>query len=61
MVILIKRFKGSVHADKFNRLYRAKTTCVIRSTPSGERYFLPDEVEVSKSTVLELIKEKRFL
>ncbi len=59
MEILVTCFKGATYPDKYGRLYRAKTTCLIRKTPKGERYFLTDGLEVSKHTCLELISNKK--
>lgn len=33
MVIVIKFFKGATYVDRFNNMYRAKTTFVMRKTP----------------------------
>lgn len=56
MVIRITYFKGAKHVDKFGRMYVAKTTCIIKSTPHAERYFLTNGMEVSKSTCFEKVK-----
>lgn len=56
MVITIKCFKGSIHVDKFNKRYIAKTTFIIKQTPFRESYYLTNGMLVSKSTCLEKIK-----
>lgn len=56
MVILIKCFKESIYVDKYNRRYRAKTTCLIKSTPQKERFFLTNGKEVGRNVCLERIK-----
>lgn len=56
MTIVIKVFKGAVHVDKFNRMYKAKTTCIIKQTPFGEKYLLTNGMLVSKKTCLEPIR-----
>lgn len=40
MVIVIKFFKGATYVDRFNNMYRAKTTFVMRKTPFRESYYL---------------------
>ena len=59
MVIIIKCFKGATHVDKFNKRYKARTTFIIKQTPFTERFFLPNGMQVDKSTCLEKINEKR--
>lgn len=59
MTIIIKCFKGATHVDKFNKRYRARTTFIIKQTPFNERFFLPNGMQVDKSTCLEKISEKR--
>lgn len=59
MVIVTKCFKGATHVDKFNRRYKARTTFIIKQTPFSERFFLPNGMQVDKSTCLEKINEKR--
>ncbi len=39
MVIVIKCFKGATYVDRFNNMYRAKTTFAIRQTPFRESYY----------------------
>ena len=39
MVIVTKCFKGATYVDRFNNMYRAKTTFVIRQTPFRESYY----------------------
>lgn len=56
MTIVIKFFKGAIHVDKFGRRYRARTTFIIKQTPFNERFFLPNGMQVDKSTCLEKIK-----
>ena len=56
MTIVIKFFKGAIHVDKFGRRYRAQTTFIIKQTPFNERFFLPNGMQVDKSTCLEKIK-----
>lgn len=56
MTIIIKCFKGATHVDKFNKRYRARTTFIIKQTSFNERYFLPNGMQVDKSTCLEKIK-----
>lgn len=59
MVIVTKCFKGATHVDKFNKRYKARTTFIIKQTPFSERFFLPNGMQVNKSTCLEKINEKR--
>lgn len=59
MKIIIKCFKGATNVDKFNRRYKARTTFIIKQTPFSERFFLPNGMQVDKSTCLEKINEKR--
>lgn len=59
MTIVIKCFKGSIYVDKFGRRYKARTTFIIKQTSFAERYFLPNGMQVDKSTCLEKINEKR--
>lgn len=59
MVIVTKCFKGDTYVDKFNRRYKARTTFIIKQTPFSERFFLPNGMQVDKSTCLEKINEKR--
>lgn len=59
MVIVTKCFKGATHVDKFNKRYKARTTFIIKQTPFSERFFLPNGMQVDKSTCLEKINEKR--
>lgn len=56
MVIRIKCFKGAKHVDKFGQMYIAKTTCVIKSTPFSDRYFLTNGLEVSMGTCFKKVK-----
>lgn len=49
MVIVIKCFKGATYVDRFNNMYRAKTTFVIRQTPFRESYYLTNGKLTSKS------------
>ena len=56
MTIVIKFFKGAIHVDKFGRRYKARTTFIIKQTPFTERFFLPNGMQVDKSTCLEKIK-----
>lgn len=57
MTIIIKCFKEAIHVDKFGRRYRARTTFIIKQTPFNERFFLPNGMQVDKSTCLEKIKK----
>lgn len=59
MTIIIKCFKGATHVDKCNKRYKARTTFIIKQTPFSERFFLPNGMQVDKSTCLEKINEKR--
>ena len=56
MTIVIKCFKGATYVDRFNNMYRAKTTFVIKQEPFVERYYLINGMQVSKSTCLERMK-----
>lgn len=56
MTIVIKVFKGAIHADRNNNRFRAKTTFLIRQTPKIESYLLASGMSVSKKTCLEPIK-----
>lgn len=56
MVIVIKFFKGATYVDRFNNMYRAKTTFVMRKTPFRESYYLTNGKLTSKNTCLECIK-----
>ena len=56
MTIVIKCFKGAIYVDKFGRRYRARTTFIIKQTSFNERFFLPNGMQVDKSTCLEKIK-----
>lgn len=56
MVIVIKCFKGATYVDRFNNMYIAKTTFVIRQTPFRESYYLTNGKQTNKSTCLERIK-----
>lgn len=56
MTIVIKVFKGAIHADRHNNRFRAKTTFLIRQTPHGESYLLTNGMLVSKKTCLEPLK-----
>lgn len=58
MTIIIKFFKGAIYVDKFGRRYRARTTFIIKQTLFTERFFLPNGMQVGKSTCLEKINEK---
>lgn len=58
MVVIIKVFKGATHVDKFGRMFKAKTTCVIKQTPQRESYMLTNGMVVSKQTCLEPIRKK---
>lgn len=58
MTIIIKCFKGAIHVDKFGQRYRARTTFIIKQTPFTERFFLPNGMQVDKSTCLEKISKK---
>lgn len=59
MTIIIKCFKGAIHVDKFGQRYRTRTTFIIKQTSFTKRFFLPNGMQVDKSTCLEKIKEKR--
>ena len=59
MLIVTKCFKGATHVDKFNKRYKARTTFIIKQTPFSELFFLPNGMQVDKSTCLEKINEKR--
>lgn len=59
MMIIIKCFKGAIHVDKFGQIYMARTTFIIKQTSFIERFFLPNGMQVDKSTCLEKINEKR--
>lgn len=59
MTIIIKCFKGAIYVDKFGRRYRARTTFIIKQTSFTEMFFLPNGMQVDKSTCLEKINEKR--
>ena len=56
MIIVIRCFKGDTYVDRFNNMYRAKTTFVIRQTPFRESYYLTNGKLTSKSACLERIK-----
>ena len=56
MTIVIKVFKGAIHADRNNNRFRANTTFLIRQTPNRESYLLKNGMSVSKKTCLEPIK-----
>lgn len=56
MTIVIKVFKGAIHADRNNNRFRAKTTFLIRQTPKRASYLLTNGMSVSKKTCLEPIK-----
>lgn len=63
MVIVIKCFKGATYVDRFNNMYRAKTTFVMRKTtfvmrktPFRESHYLTNGKLTSKNTCLERIK-----
>ena len=56
MTIVIKVLKGSIHAERNNNRFRAKTTLLIRQTPKRESYLLTNGMYVSKKTCLEPIK-----
>ena len=56
MTIIIKFFKGAIYVDKFGRRYRAPF--IIKQTSFTERFFLPNGMQVDKSTCLEKINEK---
>lgn len=55
MTIVIKVFKGAIHADRNNNRFRAKTTFLIKRTPHRESYLLTNGMLVSKKTCLEPI------
>lgn len=59
MKIIIKLFKGAIYVDKFGQRYRARTTFIIKQTTFTERFFMPNGMQVDKSTCLENIKENR--
>lgn len=59
MTIIMKFFKGAIYVDKSGRRYRARTTFIIRQTSFTESFFLPNGMQVDKSTCLEKINEKR--
>lgn len=56
MTIVIKVFKGAIHADRNNNRFRAKTTFLIRQTPKRASNLLTNGMPVSKKTCLEPIK-----
>ena len=56
MVILIKFFKGAQYVDEQGYRYTAKTTCIIKKTPFGRRFFLTNGMEVSRNTCFEKIR-----
>lgn len=56
MTITIKVFKGATHVDKSGRMYKARTTFIIKQTPQKESFFLTNGMMVSKATCLEPIK-----
>ena len=47
---------GAIYVDKFGRRYRARTTFIIKQASFTERFFLPNGMQVDKSTCLEKIK-----
>lgn len=59
MKIVIKCFKGATHVDKFGNLYRAKTTCVIKSTPTGDKVYLTNGMETAMHVCFEKIRSKK--
>ena len=56
MVIVIKCFKGATYVDRFNNMYRAKATFIIKQTSFSESYYLTNGKLTSKNTFLERIK-----
>lgn len=50
MTIVIKCFKGAAWTDEHNNMFLAKTTCIIKKTPFGNRFFLTNGMEVSRKT-----------
>lgn len=59
MKIVIKCFKGATHVDKFGNLYRAKTTCVIKSTPTGDKVYLTNGKETAMHVCFEKVRSKK--
>lgn len=59
MVITIKFFKGATHVDKFGDLYVAKTTCVIKSTPTRDRVYLTNGKETTMNVCFDKVRNKK--
>lgn len=59
MMIVIKCFKGATHVDKFGNMYVAKTTCVIKSNPAGDKVFLTNGMETAMHNCFEKVRSKK--
>ena len=53
MVIVIRCFKGATYVDRFNNMYRAKTTFVIRQTHSVRAIISLDASCLYRANVVE--------
>lgn len=55
MVIVIKFFKGATYVDRFNNMYRAKTTFVMRKTPLSHEWEADKQEHLPRAHLSEVV------